>query len=537
MWRKIAVLIVILALAVSLGAGCKRTPEPKAGVLRYNIGTDPETLDSAQATGSTELTVLNALFEGLTRMDKDSRPQPANAESWEASPDGLVYTFHLRDGLRWSNGDPLTAEDYRYSWLRALAPGTSGDYAYQLWYIKGAQEFSGGTGTAEEVGIEVLDPTTLRVTLVQPAPYFVALLGFATYFPVHKVTAEAAGTSYGSSAKQFVSNGPFKLRKWKHRNVVEMQVNENYWDRQAVKLDRIIGYTIEEESTELAMFRTGEIDITEDPPVEEMANLKSEGLLIGNELSTYYYIFNCTKKPFDDARVRKAFSLAINRQEIVDKVTQGGQQPALAIVPPGIPNPVTGRDFREEGGQYFKDSDLETARALLAEAGYPGGQGLPPIEILINNLEMHTMIAQAIMEMWKSGLGVTDVSVRSEEWGVYLNTRDAGDFQVSRAGWGADYPDPMTFLDLWMTGGGNNNTFWGTPEYDKLILDTRSTADETTRYQNMHQAERIVMEAMPVAPIYFYTHPHVIRPWVEGLIQPPFGPDYEFKWVSIKIAE
>ncbi len=432
-------------------------------VLRYNLGTEPEILDSAKATGQPEFTVLNALFEGLVRLDENYQPQPAMVEDWEISPDGLTYTFCLREGIKWSSGDPVTAEDFEYAWLRVLNPETGADYAYQLWCIKGAYDYTAGTGSAHDVAIEAVDERTLRVTLEQPAPYFLSLMAFPTYFPVHKATVEQFGDAYGAEAENLVTNGPFKLVKWEHRSILELLPLEDYWDRDAVKLDKLEIYTVEEASTELAMFETGDLDILDNPPLEEMPRLKEEGLVIGGDLATYYYIFNVEKEPFDDLRVRKAFAYAINRQLLVDSITQAGQKPAMAFVPYGIINPTTNKDFREEGGAYFKDNDVETARRLLAEVGYPKGEGLPPIEILMNDSEAHVRIAQAIGQMWKEDLGVKEIKFRTEEWGDYLTTRDEGDFQVARAGWGADYLDPMTFLDMWLKDGGNNNSNWWDP--------------------------------------------------------------------------
>jgi len=533
-WKKAIAFVAVVALMAALGAGCRGVAEEEEMVLRYNLGTEPEILDSALATGQPEFTLLSAICEGLARLDENLQPQPAMAERWEVSEDNLSYTFYIRDGVKWSNGDPVTADDFAYAWLRVLNPETAADYAYQLWYIEGAYDYTNGTGSAEDVGIEVVDETTLKVTLAEPAPYFLSLMAFPTYFPVHQGTVDAAGTAYGSEVENIVTNGPFALTKWEHRSTLELVPFADYWDRDAVKLDKLEVYCIEEESTELAMFETGDLDILDNPPLEEMARLKDEGLILGGDLATYYYIFNCEKAPFDDARVRKAFTMAINRQQLIDAVTQAGQRPALAFVPYGIISPVTNEDFREEGGDYFADADVATAQALLAEAGYPNGEGLPAIEILTNDRESHIRIAEAVMEMWKTALGVTDVSIRVEEWGVYLTTRDEGDFQVARAGWGADYVDPMTFLDMWLTGGGNNNTFWGDPDYDSLIATARGTADQQIRFEAMHDAEAILMEAMPIAPFYFYTDPYMFKDYVKGVTKLPFGPSMEFKHAYIE---
>lgn len=532
--RKGTALLAVVVLATAFLAGCGGGQESAESVLRYNLGTEPESLDSAIVTGQPEFTALNAAFEGLARLDDQLQPQPAMAESWEVSADSLVFTFHIRDGVTWTNGDPVTAEDFRYSWLRALAPETASEYAYQLWYIKGAFDYTSGTGSADAVGIEVLDETTLRVTLAEPAPYFLSLMAFPTYFPVHRATVEQYGEAYGAEAESLVTNGPFRIAKWEHRSVLEFVPFENYWDRDALNLDRVELYMVEEESTELAMFETGDLDILENVPLEEMARLKDEGLVIGGDLATYYYMFNVEADPFDDVRVRKAFALAIDRAQLVESVTQGGQAAAMAIVPFGIINPVSGEDFRAEGGDYFVDNDVAAAQALLAEAGYPNGAGLPAIEILTNDKEAHINIAQAIMEMWRTNLNVQDISVRVEEWGVYQDSKDTGDYQVARAGWGADYIDPMTFLDLWMTGSGNNDTNWASAEFDRLIGVARTSSDQAVRFESMHEAEELLLAEMPVIPIYFYTDPYMDRSYVKGVVHLPFGPSVEFKNASVE---
>ncbi len=534
--KKLAIVLVLTVIVAGTLAGC-RPAAAEEQTLRYNLGTEPQTLDSAQATGSPEITALNALMEGLTRLDKDSNCVPAAAESWDISDDGLIYTFHLRDGMQWSNGDPLTAEDFKYAWIRAGSPETAGDYSYYMWYIAGMENFFNGTGTADQVGLECPDPLTLKVTLAEPCAYWINLTAFITYLPVNKNVVEATGANYGGEAANIATCGPFKLDSWEHRNILTLSPLESYWDRESVKLTKIEFYCIEEESTELAMFESGQLDILENPPLEEMARLKEEGLQIAPYLGTYYFIFNTQQAPFDDVRVRQAFTLAINRQLLIDTVVQGNQVPAMAVVAPGNMNPVSGSDFREEGGSYFADNDVAKAQQLLAEAGYPGGEGFPPVEILVNNREAHIKISQALMEMWRTNLGLADITILSQEWGVYLETRDAGQFSIARAGWLSDFVDPMCFLDLWMTGGGNNNTFWGDPTYDQGIRDARKEQDVAKRFEIMHDLEDQFMAVNAICPVYFYTDQYMYKPYVKDVLKPPCGPQVEFKWAYIEGRE
>ncbi|HHX50077.1 MAG TPA: peptide ABC transporter substrate-binding protein, partial [Clostridia bacterium] len=308
----------------------------------------------------------------------------------------------------------------------------------------------------------------------------------------------------------------------------------NFWDADAIKLDKIIMTMVESETTELSMFDADQIDIAESPPLEEIGRLLDEGVAtIYPDLGIYYYMFNVEKKPFDDPRIRKAFAMAIDRQALIDNVTQASQKSAFAMVPFGLPDVVPGDDFREKGGDYFQE-DIAKAKELLAEAGYPDGKGLPEIKILYNTHEAHQKIAEALMEMWKKNLGIDNISLSNEEWRVYLNTRKTGDYQVARAGWGGDYTDAMTFLDMWMTDNGNNQTNWGSPEYDRLIKEAKSNPDPAIRIKAMHDAEQILMEDMPIMPIYFYTNVNMYKPWVKGVIVPMVGGYQEFRWAYIE---
>ena len=446
------VLLVIITMAVAgCGTGTTTTPAPveEEMVLRYNVGTEPETLDPQLATGIPEATITMQIFDGLTRLDQDNQPQAAMAKDWVITDNLTVFTFNLREDAVWSNGDPLTAHDFEFAWKRALDPALAADYAYMLYPIKGAEAYNTGSGSVDDVMVEALNDRTLKVTLDGPTPYFLSLVSFKTYFPLHQPTVIADPEGWHLNVETIISNGPFKLVRWAEGKL-EFEPNENYWDKDAVKLDRLIFTTVENESTELTMFETGDVDATHSVPGPEIPRLKTgDELHIFPYLGTYYYIFQTEKPPLDDVRVRKALTMAIDREAIVTNVTQGGQNPAFAFVPPGILE-SNGSEFRANGGDYFA-YNVEEAKQLLAEAGYPDGAGFPNVEILYNTSEMHKLIAEAIQEMWKQNLGISSVTLTNQEWGVYLNTRDEGDFMVSRAGWIGDYLDPNTFLDMWTT--------------------------------------------------------------------------------------
>lgn len=524
--KKLTVLLLVFFSAALLFSGCGtdsetgETDDTTPGeemVLTYNVGTEPETMDPHLSTGLPEATIMLQIYEGLTRLNENSLPDLALAESVEISEDDLVYTFQLRDGLVWSNGEPLTAEDFELSWKRSLDPELAADYAYMLYYIGGAEAYNSGEGTADDVMVEALDDKTLQVTLEAPTPFFLSLCAFKTYYPLYQPAIEADAEGWHLSADTIIGNGPFKMVSWA-QGKMEFVPNENYYDADAVILDRLFFTMIENESTELTMFETGEIDVTHTVPGPEIPRLQETGeLYIFPEFGTYYYIFQVEKPPLDDINVRKALTLAIDREAIVTNITQGGQLPAYAFVPSGIPE-FDGMDFRANGGDYFA-YDPEMAQQLLAEAGYPGGEGFPTVEILYNTSEMHKLIAEAIQEMWKQNLGIENVTLTNQEWGVYLNTRDEGDFMIARAGWIGDYLDPFTFLDMWVTDGGNNNSRFSNADYDRLLTEVRMVDDEVQRMEMMHQLEDIFMEEMPICPIYYYTLPMMIKDYVKGYMK------------------
>jgi len=532
--KRLAVAVsLLLALSVLL-TGCSQTAAPteKVQKVSYNAGAEPKTLDPAISTGVPESHIQTALFEGLTRIGEGEKVMPGIAKTWTANEDGTVITFKLRDA-KWSNGDAITAEDFKYSWLRALAPATASEYSYQLYYIKGAEAYNTDKGDADAVGIKVVDPKTLEVTLAAPTPYFIALTAFHTLYPVNKKAVEASA-EWSLKAETFVSDGPFKMQEWKHNDQVILVKNENYWDAKNVKMTEVNFKLLEDNKAALTAFESGQIDGTENIPTEDIDRLKeSKVLKIAPYIGTYYYRFNVTKKPFDDVKVRKALTMAIDRQLLIDKVVKGGQLPALAYTPPGMVDLEEGKDFRTLGGDYFKE-DIAAAKALLAEAGYPDGKNWPAdVTILYNTSSNHKLIAEAIQNMWKTNLGI-DIQLRNEEWAVYLESQKTLKYNISRAGWIGDYSDAMTFMDMFVTGGGNNQTGWSNAEYDKQIKEiANNSGDQKVRIPAMHAAEKVLMDEMPIMPIYYYTLPWVLNDSVQGVFRSSLGP-IDFKNASIK---
>ncbi|MCE5192771.1 MAG: peptide ABC transporter substrate-binding protein [Candidatus Cryosericum sp.] len=559
MRRVLSVVLMVALVAASLFGAVSCSTASKAVVqeVTYNLGTEPATIDPALSQGIPEANVILQVFDGLTRIDKDNMPQPAIAESWVISDDQKTYTFTLRDAV-WTNGTPVTAYDFEYAWIRALAPETASQYAYQLYYIKGGEAFNmsvkvedkyyvqavdaqGNPVTkkqgdkdvpvpdmtkeivpSRDVAVKALDDKTLQVTLESPTVYFLNLTAFPTLMPVCKAVV-STNDKWAADVTNFVTNGPFTLTEWSHNDKMTFVKNSTYWDKDSVKLDKITYLMVTDESTALSMFQNGQMDVGSTVPLAELPKLVASGdAKIFPYLGTYYYMFNVTKKPFDDVRVRKALTLAIDRNAIVTSITQGGQVAALAYVPYGIADATPGSDFRRVGGTFYKDNDIAAAKALLAEAGYPDGKGFPAFTILYNTSSAHKSIAEAIQQMWSKNLGIT-CTLKVEEWGVYLDDRNNLNYEVARAGWIGDYMDPNTFLDMFVTNGGNNGTGWGNKAYDADIAKAKATSDPVARMATLHDAEKILMTDMPIMPVYFYTNPVLITKHVMNFYQSTLG--------------
>ncbi|HWR41143.1 MAG TPA: peptide ABC transporter substrate-binding protein [Patescibacteria group bacterium] len=521
MRKKVWVYLLVLVFAAGALAGCGSSGGGKTPnkTLRITTGAEPETLDPRKAIGVPEGNVMKQIFEGLCNVDAKGSIVPGVAERWEVAPDAMKFTFYLRANAKWSNGDPVTAQDFEYAWKTLLSPELGSRYAEQLFCIKNAQQYNKGETSADQVGIRALNDRTLEVVLEKPTTYFLSLTTFWTYYPLCKKVVES-NDKWNTDVNTLIGNGPFKAAEWVHNSKITLVKNENYWQKDVVKLDKVEFYLVENQKTILDMFENNQLDVSQvPPPLAEMPRLQKENKLkILPEVGVYHYMFNVTKPPFDNVKVRKAMALAIDRTKIIDTITKGGEKAALAWAPLGLPDVKAGEDFRKVGGDFFKDNDVETAKKLLAEAGYPDGKGLPPITMLYNTSDIHKVIAEALQEMWKKNLGIT-VSLVNQEWKVYLQARYQGDFMMARRGWLGDYLDPMTAMETMLGDNKNNNTRWKNPEYDKLIRQAQVTLEPAQRMKLMHDAEKILMEEMPFVPIYFSTTKLYERPNVKGIIR------------------
>ena len=511
--------IALLALALSACGERERDVDKAAqeGIMLIGNGSEPKSIDPHLVTGVTENQIIQTMVEGLIAYhpDDDTVPYPGVAQSWESNDDFTVWTFKLRDNAKWSNGDPVVASDFVYSWERILSPALGAEYAEMLYVIDNAAAFhQGEISDFGAVGVKALDDYTLQVTLEGSTPYFLSMLKHYSFYPVNpKVVEEFGGMtnrqSGWSTVENFVGNGPFQITTWNTNDFLEVERNPYYWDADNVGLNGIRFLPIENLNTEHTAFQGGRLHVTYEVPADRIPRLRDANdpaLRIDPYLGSYFYRVNVTREPFNDPRVREALSLAIDRNLIVERVSQGGQTPATGFVPGGI------------SGYPTSDAiafDPERARQLLAEAGYPGGEGFPQAEILINTSENHRKIAEAIQAMWRDTLGV-DIGIFNQEWKVYLDSQSSLNYDVSRSGWIADYVHPMTFLEIFTAGNGNNDTGWENAEYDRLIRAAQTASSEDERTALMAQAEAILLDELPVVPIYWYTRPRMIDPRVEG---------------------
>ena len=485
-------------------------------IFHFGNGSEPQGIDPHIVTGVPEHHLLISLCEGLTSSNPNGGANlPGAAESWDISEDGTSYTFYLQKNGKWSNGEPLTAQDFAWSWKRLLTPSLGSQYPDMLYYVKGASDYHNGiTDNFDDVGVEVIDDYTFRVHLNNPTPFFLGLLSHYSTWPVHKETVLKHGTIDDRNGQwtrpgNFVCNGPFNLKSWELNSRIVVEKNPLYWDSNIVKLNEIHYYPVQNVMTEDRMFRAGQLHVTSTLPSQKCPvyiEEKNPDLRVDPYMGTYFYRLNTTNPVLTDVRVRKALAYSIDRKKLVEKVTKCGQIPAYSFTPPG-------------SAGYQPDTEIpfdpELAKQLLVEAGYGPENEFPKLEILFNTNEDHRKLALAIQQMWQQNLGV-DIVLVNQDWKVYLAREMIGDFQVSRAGWIGDYEDPNTFLDTLRPNRGNNKTGWENEEYDRLIEQANSENSQEVRYALLGKAEKILIDEMPIIPLYTYVRSYQLSSDVKG---------------------
>ena len=513
-----ALLSTLLAIV-----GCD--PGGKRADLVILNGAEPESIDPAIVTGQLESRICYALFEGLLHFDRFGKPQAGIAESWDLSNDGKTYTFHLRGNAKWSNGDPVTAGDFVLSWKRTLLPETASEYAYLLYHVKNAQAFNEGKlKDFNQVGVAALGDRTLRVDLEAPVPYFLDLCSFATLLPVHLPTIEKYGDEW-IKPDHLVNNGPFQLKEWRLNYRIRLEKNPRYWDARHVQLETVDALPIDNSITAYNFYASKVADLILDKgltPPSLIPELKTRpDFHAAPFLGNYFVRFNVSRKPFSDVRVRQAFAMAIDRDRIVQKITQAGEPPAYSFTPPGT-----------AGGYHppqMFGRDVEKARQLLGSAGYPDGKGLPTVTYLYDNKKLNEDIAVEIQSMLFEALGVR-VELQKQEWKVYLNSLRRLDYDFARSSWVGDYNDPNTFIDCFVSGGGNNRTGWSDAEYDKLVANAAIESDNSKRLQILSRAEDILLNhGTPICPLYFYMGIQIYDGQKFGGIEPNLLDEHPFR--------
>jgi oligopeptide transport system substrate-binding protein len=513
--------LLVVALLFGPIAGCaKRETAAEAGIrtgtLLVGNSAEPKDLDPQAIIAYTDARIIFALFEGLTALDETkAQPVPAGAMGWDTSPDGLTWTFHLDPAARWSNGDAVTAADYVYAYRRILGPAFAAEYASMLYPLKNARAYNGGTlKDAAQVGAVAVDNLTLRLTLEEPCPWLLSLLSHQAWFPVPRATIEkfGGGDKPGTAWTRpgnFVGNGPFTLKEWQPNARIVLEKSPGYRAAGLVKLNQVVFFPIENATTEESAFRAGQLHVTYTLPPDKIAGYRAEPasrLRSNPTLSTYFINFNVKKAPLDNVKVRRALTLALDRTGIADKLLQGSRSPARSLVPDNTAGYISRVQIPD---------DFTAAKALLAEAGYPGGRGFPTLELQIGSSSTSKLIHEAIQETWRHELGINVTLAELEQKTLFANEK-AGIYQASSAGWVGDYVDPDTFLGIFLGDSGNNWTNWSNTEYDRLVREAQRTLDTKARQELQQRAEAILLSELPIAPTLHTNGNYLIDPAVRG---------------------
>jgi oligopeptide transport system substrate-binding protein len=506
----------------------------KNKILLITVGSEPRTLDPQEAQGVTEHHIIMAMIEGLVApsIDDQAKVVPGMADRWEHNDDSTVWTFHIGENRKWSNGDPVTAEDFVFSYKRMLTASFGAQYAENLFILKGSEDYyQGKTHDFKDVGVKAIDEHTLRIELVGPTPYLLSLVQHDSWLPVCPKAILKFGNIDTRDTKwtrpgNYIGNGPFMMKTWRPNDVIEVVRNPLYWDAANVKLNGINFYSIENLNTQDRAFQAGQLHRTDQISLDKVPyyrRVHPELVRIDPYEGVYFYRINISRKVLDNPKVRLALNLSIDREAIVKNILREGQKPATGYTPPGM------GDFEPLNRLSY---DPDRARRLLAEAGYPNGKNFPTFTIHFNTLESHRAIAEAIQQMWKEELGI-NVTLENQEWKVYLDTQNKMNYDISRSAWIGDFMDPVTFLSMWTTGNGNNNTHWSNPRYDALIEQAARTGDAKARLGVLREAEELFLTDLPVVIVYWYTNAYLLQPSVKNWNPLVLG-NHNYKYIDLK---
>jgi oligopeptide transport system substrate-binding protein len=483
--------------------------------ITWALQDEPETMDPSHDNYLLATHLLLNLFSGLFKIDKDNKLQPAVCDSYKVDSTNTVYTFKIKSSAKWSDGKPVKAADFVYSWKRTLNPATASEVASDFFVIKGAEAYNSGKGTADAVGLKAIDDQTLQVTLEKPNANFLYILTFGDAAPLREDIIEA-NKDWTKSPSTYISDGPFMLTDFEPKSKYVLKKNPNYFDAANVKLDTLNIVFISSTDSEIAAYTSDEIDIDMNLDGETLQKYKdTPDFHSVSRIGTGYFDFNCSSKPFTDAKVRKAFSMAINRKQIIENVLQSTEKPATGEVPFGVLDPSTGKDFRDTSGNLITE-DVNQAKKLLSDAGYADGKGMPTITLVCKANDADKDVAQALQSMWKTNLGV-DVNIQTFDSKVYWNEVHQGNFTIATDGWTADYPDPYDHLFQFITSANAKNNRWSNADYDKLIEDSTNTTDAAKRSKDFVDAEKILADESPIMPVRFYVATYLAKPSVKGM--------------------
>ncbi|MCM3708377.1 MULTISPECIES: peptide ABC transporter substrate-binding protein [Cytobacillus] len=501
-------------------------------VLNLSLDNDIPDLNQVKTTDAISFAVLNNVMEGLYRLDENNEPQPAMAESYEKSEDGLTYTFTLREGIKWSNGDPVTANDFKYSWLRSMHPDTAGAYASILTdYIKGGAEFAAGEAEADAVAIEVRDDKTLVVELIQPTPFFLGLTAFVTYFPLNEKFVSEQGDKFALTYDSILYNGPFVLTAYDQAKGVSMDKNQEYWDKESVALEQVNMKVIKEQSTALNLYEAGELDKVYLSSADVDSYKDSPEFNTETEFRTYFIQFNLGKEPFQNKNILKALQLGYDPEVLTSVVLNNGSEPAYGLIASDMAG-VEGKSFRELQGDVFKP-DAEKAKELW-EKGVEELGKTPEIELLISDDTVSKDTGTFLQSEYKKNLGI-DISLDTQPYSARLDSMRADDYQMAVNRWGADYNDSMTYLDLWANP--SNPFFRGNyvnEKYKELVNSAAEDADNQSRIEKLLEAEKLILEDGALGPLYYDGLSFLQKPYLKGLVTHPYGASPDLKWATVQ---